>query len=456
MTARFSLSIFHVVLSLMLSTLILPSLGLGFQGQELFTVRDLTIEKRIGEKEEAASVKRARVLALQEGRIRAYRRLLETLIPDEEVDSLLILNGEDIQILLRDVEIKQEVATKDFYRVTTHWHFEPELVVSLLKQSDKPYLSRAPFHMLLVPLLRGGVDVMGHTLWSEAWHNLTQKRGIISYELYDDNRARLPISWDELLASELPHYKGGIFVPLAELFLDSDGSTDAAVVKSLVIKPDGSRDYILSDSVLNVLRHEGESEQDFYARSAAVLYKHMANRWKRAYRIDHESRIIPVTASVRYDGLKQWLALRKNLSLIPVLDDFQVENVTASGAVVTFNVVTALDDLRLHLRGLGLSLGRTNDGWVIDHGTGEQKKRAAQSYSFESEFLNEDEAERLYEAARQFQNEEIPLATKEDADAQQQQADDDLWSRLFSSGVKEDDFKNAPEPDRLPPFFWDL
>ena len=57
-------------------------------------------------------------------------------------------------------------------------------------------------------------------------------------------------------------------------------STDAAVVKSLVIKPDGSRDYILSDSVLNVLRHEGESEQDFYARSAAVLYKHMANRWK--------------------------------------------------------------------------------------------------------------------------------------------------------------------------------
>ena len=86
----------------------------------------------------------------------------------------------------------------------------------------------------------------------------------------------------------------------------------------------------------------------------------------------------------------------------------------------------------------------------------EQKKRAAQSYSFESEFLNEDEAERLYEAARQFQNEEIPLATKEDADAQQQQADDDLWSRLFSSGVKEDDFKNAPKPDRLPPFFWDL
>lgn len=370
---------------------------------DFFTVRHLVTELSMKGEDAPASVKEARALAFEKGRLQAYQRLLEALIPDEEIDSLMILSGEDIQIFLREVEVRSEVSDGKTYRLVTDWHFDSDVVTSFLKQTNKSYISRPSFEMLLVPVWRAGVDMMADNPWRTAWRDFKPPSNVLSFELYHERGARLPQHWRELIEREAINYEGGILFVIAAQTFDEEGYVDILSLRSVFVGRQGNVNPILNNVTRDVVRLTGEGEKDFYGRAVHILYRALANRWKRGHRISHERELRLVQARISYDDLPQWLALRDQLAKISVIDDFNVETFGKKEAVISFIPLTPLADLRIALRGIGLGMVRENRTWVIKP---YEEEAIAQKESniqlFEEDFLQEDDRWLIYEGARQF------------------------------------------------------
>ncbi len=111
---------------LALSLVLVSAVG-GAAWADAFAVGGIRVDVR------AASAAKAREEALQQGQVAAYRRLIGTLVPEDERSRLPELSASAVEAMVADLSVAAERASATRYIATLAVHFDPERVGAFLK-----------------------------------------------------------------------------------------------------------------------------------------------------------------------------------------------------------------------------------------------------------------------------------------------------------------------------------
>jgi len=332
---------------------------------EVFTIADVAVAA------EGATAEQARTLALEQGQVEAFRRLLQRLVAAEDLPGAPALTPVEVQPLIASFEVAGESIKAQSYAGRITFRFEPEAVRSLLAARGLRFTEAQSRPVVVVPVLGDGAEARlwdDPNPWRLAWADHWTEQGLVTLvvplgELQDIAAADAPeaLAGDEQALGALgaPYGAGGVLV------VQALPSGDAAAGNAaLAIKGRSFGATPLESFSLELAQQAGEDEAALYARAVAAVVTRVEDDWKRANAIYYGTQSnLPLV--VHIGALQDWLLTKRVLDDSPLVISTAVLGLSQTRADIVVVHRGTVDQLQRALAQHDLVLQQGLEGWEL-------------------------------------------------------------------------------------------
>lgn len=319
----------------------------------------------------AADAEAARTAALADGQRRAFRRLLERLVPEADHGRLPVLSDPAVTELVRGYEVSGERVGPDRYIASLTFHFKPGEVGELLRNRDIPYAAAASEPIVVVPLFQDAKGLMlwdDGNPWREAWASLPPSNSLVpiiipfgelaDLEILDAEQARA--GDNERFNRLAARYGAGEAVAI-DAIITGEGTQDAPTV-SVSVRRVGSASVQVSGGIYR--SDTWEPLEAVLLIAARATRAQLENEWKQAnvLRFDLETRLaidIPLT------GFADWLDIRGRLHGLALVRKLEIAALSPRFARAILHYLGDEQQLAAALARDDLVLSREADLWIL-------------------------------------------------------------------------------------------
>mgnify|MGYP005840379091 CR=1 FL=1 len=321
---------------------------------DLFTVYGIELDVT------ASTASQARQQAMEEGRQRAFERLLDKLAASGSQQGASLPSEPLLNRLVRSVDVFDERASSTRYLARMNIAFNAEAVQRFLAEAGLAYTESRGGPFLLLPLYESaaGLKLLQPHPWRAAFTEAEPRNRLVDYRLpVDDMKARRLLSPRRVALADGPELSA-----LAERY-DLSGAVLARA--RMMIDPGSGRPsvrYSLKTGQFMGLIHAGEviaradeTEDALMARAAAAVLRHVDEAWKTRTLIAGQERN-SLSAVVPLSGLEDWLTVQARLGQVALLRDIDIDEAGLPVSHLTLGYVGSLQQLSLALQQARLSL----------------------------------------------------------------------------------------------------
>jgi hypothetical protein len=334
--------------------------GGGAGADDLFTIGGVRVDRS------AASAQQARDAAVAEAERKAFDLLIRRLTDPAQAARLARPADRDLAALVQGFQVEQERASGTRYVATLDISFNGDAVRQLLGAAGIPFVQTAARPLLVVPVYRAGKETLlweDGNVWRQAWLENPPHTGLVPLvvpqgDVEDlgtldsgDALAAKPGAFDALIRR---YATAGVL--LAEASADPDG-----IALRIAEILGGNRRELLAD---RVARTAGERDSALYARAVQQIGELVEERYRR------DNLVAPgtggtVTAQIPLDGLDRWLAIRRDLQSVGLVQRLALRALNKNQAVVDIAFNGDEKQLVAALAQTGMRLERVGDNWIL-------------------------------------------------------------------------------------------
>jgi hypothetical protein len=326
----------------------------------------------------AASAAQAREAARGEGQRRAFRALLERLVPASEWRRLPRVDDATLTNMVTDFEVAGERSSAVRYLADYSFRFRPDDVRRLLRDNGIPFAETKSKPVVVLPVLvRGERAVLWEdpNPWRTAWAGL-KPDGLVPFAV-PRGEATDAAAIDAPAALQA---KPDALVAIAQAY----GADDVVVVAATqrgegevrALDLAGKRYGSAQPGTLgggNYRANANESEADFLARVAGLAARDIEEAWKKdnLLQFGQEGHLL---VAVPVEALADWVAVRDRLAGVAAIR--RVDVLSLSGQQVSLQVTFVGDpsQLRLALAQRDLVLTAGEPEWTLRRRAGARQR----------------------------------------------------------------------------------
>ena len=350
----------------------LPGAGAGTARaqatSDIFTVRDVPVD------ETAATAAEARQVALAVGQRRAFRRLMNRLVPEDQRDLVPQLDSNLLQYYVLDFSVADERTSTVRYLADLTFRFNAEEVRNLLRKNNVGFAETRSKPVVVLPVFQAPDATATLWLdpnpWRQNWATRPSDDGLVPMvvplgDLGDMGaitvQGALAGDADALRAIAAAYGAEDVLVTEASL---SGNPADGSAVLSIVTRrfSDGVNTITLRDKVVQV---SGEPYEGFLTRGADRVDNAVQEAWKQQNLLQFGNQR-SILVFVPLEGLDDWLNVRRRLHGLAVIQQTGLNTLTRNEAQLEITFVG--DEQRLsralEQRDLFLAL-RQDSNWEL-------------------------------------------------------------------------------------------
>jgi Uncharacterized protein conserved in bacteria (DUF2066) len=314
----------------------------------------------------AASALAARDQALAQGQEQAFDMLMARLAPGTAPPHL---PGDQLTDLIASFEVANEKSSSVRYSVDYTFHFNPDAVRQLLKQSGTSYVTPARPVVVLPVFEAGGRTVLWDdpNPWRDAWANHSGTVGPLSAvvpvgDLTDVSLIDAPkaLAGDRkaIAAMSARHQNDDVVVALAE---QQDNPTRFNITTTRY-----AANNVGSPQTMNlvVTQHPNESPADFLTRAVGYTMLRLGQSWQSA-NVVTSNQVNTLDVHVPVTSLGDWVAIRKRLSQVGLVRSVGLVSFGVSGIDAAIGYVGDEQQLADAVAAVGLDLAGSDPNWTL-------------------------------------------------------------------------------------------
>ena len=334
----------------------------------IFTVRDVPVD------ETAATAAEARALALETGQRRAFRRLIDRLVPEGQQTLVPEVDSNQLQYYVRDFSVANERTSAVRYLADLTFRFNGDEVRRLLRSSSVGFAEARGDAVVVLPVLQpaeGDAILWGDgNAWRDVWAARPGDDGLVplivplgdlsDITAVDAERAQAGEA-EALRAIASLYGAQDTLVTIAKL--SGDPEAGSAVLELTTRRySDGSSSVTLRDKLIQV---GGEPYVGFLQRAADRIDNAIQESWKQQNVLQFDNQRT-IQVFVPLEGLNDWLNVRRRLHGVASIQQSDLSSLTRQEA--TLEITFLGDEQRLTRalaqRDLYLSL-REDSSWEL-------------------------------------------------------------------------------------------
>src|SRR5579883_303813 len=332
---------------------------------DVFTVTPVPVDAT------AANATAARDQALAEGQQHAFRLLMERLTVASGANRLPRLSNAQLVNLVQGFEVANERRSGVRYLADYTFHFRPDAVRQLLRQSGIAFAETPSKPLVVLPVLHDGDRAVlwdDPNSWRDAWAGAKLVPGLMPLvkplgELGDlqaiDAEAAMRGDAAALKAVSQRYDGDDVLVTQATPKSGNAHGVDVTTTRYSPGSPGSEQTWVTS-----VTANPGESDAEMMARAVADTMMQIEEAWKAANILDFRQGGT-LTARVPISALKDWVAVRDRLAGIPAVRGSQLVSLDRGSAMVEIHYVGDPGQLRLALAQHDLELAGNDPDWVL-------------------------------------------------------------------------------------------
>lgn len=342
--------------------------ALAQAGGDIFTVRNVPVD------ETAGTAAEARALALDTGQRRAFRRLIERLVPEDQQGLVPQVDSNQLQYYVRDFSVANERTSAVRYLADLTFRFNGNEVRRLLRGNGVGFAETRGEPVVVLPVFQRGEGES--VLWGDGnpWLNVWAQRpgdgGLVPLivplgdlsDISAIDAARAEAGDAEALRAIADLY-GAQEALVASASLSGDPQAGSAVLEMTTRRYGGGRSGASQSS--RVIQVEGEPLDGFLRRGADRIDNAVQEAWKRQNLLDYGNQR-SIQVFVPLEGLNDWLNVRRRLHSVASIQRSDVSSLTRREA--TLEITFLGDEQRLtralQRRDLYLAL-REDSSWEL-------------------------------------------------------------------------------------------
>ena len=283
---------------------------------DLFSITGIKVEAS------AESAISARDAAMSQGRAAAWTKLFHRLTTAANWRKQPALNEKALERMIRGFEVANERRSTTRYLAEVSFHFNPNAVRNLLRQSNIPYTEARSPPVLVIPLVAGGSGFDPVGAWTAAWKDAGLQQGLVPFitPASDDPDLDLldrpdvtQLDWNALTAMARRYNAAAVILAVA--------SEDAKTVQMIELSPAG-----------RVAASFAYAQSSFSADAQAVAER-AEDTWKSRNAVDYAVRS-QLVADVQFDSLDDWARIRAGLAAVRSIADVDVMGLTLHEAEI--------------------------------------------------------------------------------------------------------------------------
>ncbi len=314
----------------------------------------------------AGSVGEARDRGLVQGRIAAFRRILERIVAREDLGGVPQQSTEQIIEMVREFSIANERSSAVRYLADLTVRFNPNAIRQLLRGAAVPFTETVSRPLVVVPVMRtGGTPSLWGSVWHDTWLREPPDGGLLPLIVPQGGAedaavvtAAQAVDTDvpALLALAERYQAGGVLV--VEAAVDGNGPIGMTITE---VRPG-------MDSVEISVTHSGAAGQaapEVIAGAAQTAASAAADNWRRRNRVSFGVKS-QLTALVPVNDLKEWLSIRTRLTNVALVEQVDVQAMTRDRVQITIHFAGEEEQLRLAVGQHNLTFTQQSGVWVIE------------------------------------------------------------------------------------------
>ena len=320
----------------------------------------------------AVSAELAREFALKKGRLTAYQRLIERIVPENEMEKLPRISDEKIEELVSAVQIKDEKSSQIRYIASLSIVFSSKDVRRYLHDLGVGFAETFSKPLLVLPIYREREKQLlweAQNPWRKAWEAQDKTHSLLplKFPAADMGFNRIitvqqALEAEESKIEEACRYFGtsGIFLLSAEP-VENFYKDEIMLQLTIRLIRMGLSDYT---EVRSIRAPRNSSLESVLARATKNVVWDLSEKWKRQNVIRFQDRG-SISAMVYYDGLSQWVGIQKNLALIASIYQIEISYISQKKAGIKIHFFGSPEQLGLSFAQQNLDLSREVENWGI-------------------------------------------------------------------------------------------
>jgi hypothetical protein len=335
---------------------------------DVFTVHDVAVD------ETAATAAEAREEALAVGQRRAFRRLMDRLVPEDQQPLIPAVDATALQYYVLDFSVNNERSSAVRYLADLTFRFSPNEIRNLLRQNGVAFSETRGKPVVVLPVYSD--TVTEPALWLEAnpWRDVWAQRpgddGLVPMtvplgDVGDIATIDAPgaLSGDaEALRTIAANY-GAEDVLVTAATLSGNPEDSSAVLEVVTRRYQGGNPTITQrDKLVQVT---GEPFDGFLMRAAERVDSAVQEYWKQQYLLQFGNQR-SILVFVPLGGLDDWLTVRRRLKDVAAIQQTSLSALSRREAQLEISFVGDEQRLTRALAQRDLSLAlRVDSNWEL-------------------------------------------------------------------------------------------
>ncbi|MGE4062976.1 MAG: DUF2066 domain-containing protein [Rhodospirillaceae bacterium] len=345
-----------------------PSMAFGQAAPALPRgVSDVYVAESVPVDVTAGSVGEARERGLTQGRIAAYRRILERIVAREDLPNVPQQNAEQIIEMVREFSIANERSSAVRYLAELTVRFNPNAIRQLLRGAGIPFTETVSRPLVVVPVMNtGGSASLWGSVWHDTWARSEADGGLLPLIVPPNGAEETAL----VTAAQASSLDTGALLALADRY-----KAAGVLVVSATVEGNGPVGMTLTEirsdaePVEFSITHSGSGGQaapEVLAGAVQTAVTAAADSWRRRNRVSFGVKN-QMTALVPVTDLKDWLSIRGRLANVALVDQVDVQAMTRDRVQVTIHFAGEEEQLRLAMGQHNLSFTQQNGVWVLEN-----------------------------------------------------------------------------------------
>ena len=346
--------------------LVLKSRPAAAQAPDIFEIRQVAVDVT------AETAAKARKLALEEGRRKAFRRLLERMTLLVHRERLPSPTPEEIDAFVKDFSVDEEKTSAVRYLANLTFRFNAPPIRQYLIDYGLPFAETFSKPVLILPVLESAGALLlwdDPNPWRTAWSRRPVVNGLVPLVLpLGDLPDIATIGVEQALEGDTQR-----LTAIAERYNASDSLVVHGILRrdargllpelEVYLTRYGT---VLQEQTLvrNYQATEGETQAELMLRAAVDLAQVVEDNWKQDNLLRIGNRAV-AAVTIPIASLGDWLKVRKRLSGVAVIRRSDLVLLSTDEARVNIHYIGDPDQLSLALQQADLILSRRNGDWIL-------------------------------------------------------------------------------------------
>ncbi len=331
---------------------------------DLFTIDRVPIDAT------GRSAAEAREVALARGRDQALRQLLQRLSPRNYWSILPQISNSESVNLVSGIQISNEKTSTTRYLADVAYSFDARRIREILRINQIPFSEIQARKAVLLPVLETADGLMlweENNIWAARWkeRNLTNElvpllsplgdlEDIVSVNVTD----AVSENW-EVLGPFVTRYGVGDVV-LVKAILRGQGEQKSLLISAVWLSSRSLEFGIPREVEVLVRSRLGLPTEQLVDFGIDQILLKLQETWKRQTVIGFDSVEHLLAATIRFEGMGEWLAIQDRLSGMPTVKDIKIEALSLTGAEILLRHVGSTAQLRIAMSQRELDLLETD------------------------------------------------------------------------------------------------